>query len=135
MDIGDRRELTERVRRRCIDLGFDVVGFAPADPLEGADFYARWVALGFAGEMGYLERNLDKRADPARLVPGARSVICLGMHYYRESAETHSNTNTRGADLNRRLRSRRVLPAGWRVAVSVESAVRRSCLKGGAASG
>ena len=87
MGISDRRELTDRVRRRSIDLGFDLVGFAPADPLEGAEFYARWVALGFAGEMGYLERNLDKRADPARLVPGARSVICLGMHYYQESAE------------------------------------------------
>ncbi|MEC7843220.1 MAG: tRNA epoxyqueuosine(34) reductase QueG [Candidatus Latescibacterota bacterium] len=73
------------MRTRARELGFDLVGIAPADPLEGAEFYARWVALGFAGEMTYLQRNQDKRADPARLVPGARSVICVGMHYHQEA--------------------------------------------------
>jgi epoxyqueuosine reductase len=31
--------------------------------------------------MAWLERNVDKRADPGLLVPGARTVICLGRHY------------------------------------------------------
>ncbi len=31
--------------------------------------------------MTYMQRNRDKRANPALLVPGARSVICLGMAY------------------------------------------------------
>ncbi len=73
------------MKTRAAELGFDLVGIAPADPLEGAQFYARWVALGFAGEMAYLQRNQDKRAAPALLVPGARSVICVGMHYNQES--------------------------------------------------
>ena len=77
--------LTAAIRRRAAELGFDLVGITPAAPLAGADFYRDWVDRGFAGEMGYLERNLDKRADPASLVPGARSVICLGMHYYQET--------------------------------------------------
>jgi len=77
--------LTQRIRRRAAELGFDLVGFAPADPLAGAEFYARWVALGFAGEMDYLRRRLDKRADPARLVPGARTAICLGTNCYQET--------------------------------------------------
>jgi epoxyqueuosine reductase len=77
--------LTEQVRRKARDLGFELVGVTPAAPLKGAEFYARWVGLGFAGQMRYLARNQEKRADPAALVPGARSVICLGMGYYQEA--------------------------------------------------
>ena len=77
--------LSKKIRSKARELGFDLVGFTPADPLQGARFYARWIALGFAGEMNYLKRNLDKRADPAQMVPGARSVICLGMNYYQET--------------------------------------------------
>lgn len=78
--------LTSSIRRHAHDLGFALVGFAPADPLEGAQLYARWLALGYAGEMEYLKRHLDRRRDPRTLVPGARSVICVGMPYYQPEA-------------------------------------------------
>ena len=78
-------DLKSAIDARARQLGFDLVGFAPAEPLEGAAFYARWVALGYAGEMGYLTRNLDKRANPALMVPNARTVICLGMNYYQKT--------------------------------------------------
>ncbi|MBI2504887.1 MAG: tRNA epoxyqueuosine(34) reductase QueG [Candidatus Latescibacteria bacterium] len=87
--------LTEKVRVRAGELGFGLVGFAPADPLEGAAFYARWVALGYAGQMGYLERNNEKRADPGQLLPGARSVVCVGMQYYQESAPKNDTLSGR----------------------------------------
>jgi len=73
--------LTAQIRGKAGELGFNLFGVTPADPLAGAEFYARWVALGFAGEMDYLKRNLGKRADPRQLVPDARAVICLGMDY------------------------------------------------------
>ena len=75
--------LTEQIRHKARALGFTSVGFAPADPLKGAEFYARWVALGYAGQMDYLKRHLDKREDPRRMVPGAQTAICLGMDYYQ----------------------------------------------------
>ena len=75
--------LTEQIRHKARALGFTSVGFAPADPLKGAEFYARWVALGYAGQMDYLKRHLDKRGDPRRMVPGAQTAICLGMDYYQ----------------------------------------------------
>ena len=78
--------LTARIRQHAHDLGFALVGFAPADPLEGARFYARWLELGYAGEMEYLKRNLDRRCDPRHLVEGARSVISVGMAYYQPAA-------------------------------------------------
>jgi len=80
--------LNEQIRRKARDLGFATVGFAPADPLAGAQFYARWIAMGYAGQMHYLEKYLDKREDPRELVPGARTAICLGMDYYQPSVET-----------------------------------------------
>jgi epoxyqueuosine reductase len=72
---------TDSLRHRALQLGFSLFGVAPAAPLEAADFYARWIALGYAGQMGYLERAIDRRREPQRLLAGARSVICLGMHY------------------------------------------------------
>ncbi|MBM3277215.1 MAG: tRNA epoxyqueuosine(34) reductase QueG [Candidatus Handelsmanbacteria bacterium] len=78
--------LTEKIRAQAGELGFGLVGFAPADPLEGAAYYARWVALGYAGQMGYLERNAQKRADPRQVLPGARSVVCVGMQYFQGAA-------------------------------------------------
>jgi epoxyqueuosine reductase len=79
--------LTTQIRHKARSLGFTSVGFAPADPLEGAQFYARWVALGYAGQMHYLERHLDKREDPRQMVPGARTAICLGMDYYQPTPD------------------------------------------------
>jgi hypothetical protein len=41
--------LTERVKARAIDLGFDLVGVAPAGVAPHAQAYADWVAAGMAG--------------------------------------------------------------------------------------
>ena len=80
---GDEQaRLTASIRSRARSLGFDLFGVTPAEPLAGSDFYARWVALGYAGEMEYLQRNREKRGDPRLLVPGASSVICVGMNYH-----------------------------------------------------
>ena len=81
MGLPPRQELTQYVRAEAQRLGFDLVGITSAGPLEAAAFNAQWVAQGYAGNMAWLERNLNKRADPSLLVPGARTVICLGMHY------------------------------------------------------
>ncbi len=81
MAVSDQQIATDPLRSRARQLGFDLFGVAPAAPLQAADFYARWIALGYAGQMGYLERAIDRRREPERLMPGARSVICLGMHY------------------------------------------------------
>ncbi|MFH1571598.1 MAG: QueG-associated DUF1730 domain-containing protein, partial [Gemmatimonadota bacterium] len=83
--MGDSPSLTARLKARARHLGFDLVGVAPAAPLEGASFYARWLAMGYAGQMEYLHRRAAERADPRRLVPGARSVLCLGLHYGGET--------------------------------------------------
>jgi len=78
--------LTEKIRDKARQLGFEQVGFSPAGPLARAAFFTRWLGLGFAGQMDYLARTLDKRTAPNRLMPGARTAICLGMNYFQESS-------------------------------------------------
>jgi epoxyqueuosine reductase len=80
------QELTQRIRARARELGFDAVGIAPVGPSAHADAYARWVAEDRHGEMGYLAREdaVARRADPARVVPGVRSAVVVARNYYPE---------------------------------------------------
>jgi epoxyqueuosine reductase len=77
--VIDKETITDLAR----ECGFDLAGVAAAVPLEREmEWYRRWAAAGFAGEMKYLtDRRGEVRADPRRLLPSARSVICVGMLY------------------------------------------------------
>ncbi len=60
------------------------MGIAPAHPTPHLDAYRAWLAHGYHGEMAYMARTdrVERRADPERILPGARSVVCVGMNYY-----------------------------------------------------
>ena len=74
--------LTERIKARAIELGFDLVGIAPAGVAPHAKEYADWVAAGMMGEMAYMARDPERRSDLRRVLPNARSVIVVGLSYY-----------------------------------------------------
>jgi epoxyqueuosine reductase len=76
--------LTERVCRKARDLGFDRVGVAPARPTRYLAAYRAWLARGYHGQMGYMARpdRIERREDPTRIVPGVRSIVCVGLNYY-----------------------------------------------------
>ncbi len=64
-------------------LGFLSCGISKADFLEEeAPRLERWLKEGMHGEMQYMENHFDKRLDPRKLVPGARSVVSLLYNYY-----------------------------------------------------
>ncbi len=67
--------LAERIRALGLALGLDAVGCCEAKPTPRTEFLRSWLARGFAGEMGYLERRAPERVDPRRVLPGARSLI------------------------------------------------------------
>lgn len=73
--------LTQRLKERARDLGFDWVAVTPIGPAPHASALERWLAAGFHGEMAYMARSSVARSDPRRVEPSARSVIVLGMRY------------------------------------------------------
>ncbi|HEU5192104.1 MAG TPA: tRNA epoxyqueuosine(34) reductase QueG [Methylomirabilota bacterium] len=75
--------LTGALKARALELGFDLVAIGPAAPPEHGESFARWVEAGHAGTMGYLARRLPERLDPARVLPEARSVVCVALNYYQ----------------------------------------------------
>jgi len=75
--------LAEDIKQKAIELGFDLAGITDASPLniEHVEVFTRWLKAGFAGQMGYMHRNLEKRTNPAKLLKNAQSVICVGLNY------------------------------------------------------
>lgn len=80
-------DLSLAVKARARELGFDLVGVTSAEPSAFAEEYRDWIARGYAGEMEYLARNLQRRLDPRELLPDARSIIVVGMNYYTDAEE------------------------------------------------
>lgn len=74
--------VTGQVKDLARAAGFDLVGVAAADAPSHWDAYTTWLGRGFGGEMAYLGRNLDRRGDPRTILPGARSVLCVGALYH-----------------------------------------------------
>jgi epoxyqueuosine reductase len=70
----------EVVRARLRALGFDEVRFARVEPGFGPKLTA-WVEAGYHADMNWMERTVPKRSDPGLVLPGARSVIMLGVNY------------------------------------------------------
>ena len=79
--------MKEAIRQRARELGFDACRFTTAAAPEHAAKLATWLAAKHHGEMGWLERNAEKRIDPQKVLPGANSFIVLATSYdRRESA-------------------------------------------------
>ena len=71
------------LRRRLLALGFDEARFATI-PGPLPDPLPAWLAAGHHAEMHWMERTAAKRLDPSLVLPGARSVVMLGVNYWAE---------------------------------------------------
>lgn len=89
---GERRE---ELRRRLLALGFDDVRFAAVSPAGGVALQT-WLSDGRQGEMAWMDRTAEKRADATQVLPGARSVVVLGVNYF-SSAGGHRAGSPRWA--------------------------------------
>jgi len=70
---------TDWVIAKAKALGFDLCGVAPTQGWSELAHRDDWLARGYAGEMRYLHDS--RRADPARALPEARSVIVCALNY------------------------------------------------------
>ena len=84
----------EIVRARLRALGFDEVRFTPVGAGFGPGLRA-WLDAGYHADMNWMERTVEKRADPTLVLPGARSVIMLGVNYLPPAEERERDEGRR----------------------------------------
>lgn len=75
--------ILQQIKTKARELGFLDCGISKADFLaEEEPRLTNWLRKEMHGEMGYMERNLDKRLDPRLLFENARSVISVLLNYF-----------------------------------------------------
>src|SRR4051812_42756661 len=92
--MGFKTELLTRAQA----LGFNVCRIACAAPPAHAREFEQWLSEGRAGEMTWLERNKERRVDPQKVLPCARSVIVLGMNYFQGEPNDQRMQKQSGAE-------------------------------------
>ncbi len=91
-------ELTRRLKAEALSLGFTMAGVVDARPARRLTAYQRWIEEAMHGEMGYLARpdRVIRRQDPGVILPGIRSIVCVGLDY-----STHAPPEAAMADTSR----------------------------------
>jgi len=80
--------MTNFIKQKALEIGFDACGIAKAEALEeDAAFMKSWLGAGMHADMHYLERNFEKRTNPQILVPGSKSVVVVLLNYYPEKMQ------------------------------------------------
>jgi epoxyqueuosine reductase len=81
----NKQKYTQLIKQKAKELGFEEIGISKAEFLEEeAPRLENWLNQNMHGEMSYLANHFDKRLDPTKLVPGAKSVISLSYNYYTD---------------------------------------------------
>ena len=80
-------ELATQLKARALELGFIACGVARAGPSQTASRLEQWLANDFHAGMAWMNQAeaVEKRGDIRKLLPGARSVVCLAMLYRTEA--------------------------------------------------
>jgi epoxyqueuosine reductase len=71
------------IRRLAQKQGFDMCRFAKADPAPHAAEYLTWLKAGRHGKMEWLNREPERRTNPARVLIGAKTVLVLATNYFQ----------------------------------------------------
>ncbi len=131
------RVFREEARR----AGFARIGFARAEEPPRFDRFLSWIESGGHAGMDYLERTGSVRANPAQLLPGARSVVCLAATHdarpfassdgskiarYAAGPDYHGTLRQQALALAQAARDRLDFPCGFRVCVDSTPIAERS---------
>jgi len=77
----DHAAIKARIRELGRELGFADIGVARAEPGAAVDRLRAWLAAGMHGEMDYMARHLELRAQPQQLQAGTITVISAAIDY------------------------------------------------------
>ncbi|MET4692716.1 epoxyqueuosine reductase [Endozoicomonas sp. NE40] len=85
----DFAQLAEQIRQWGRELGFQAIGISEGKvPEQDQQHFKEWLAMGFNGDLDYMERNQDLRFNPESLHPGMTRIISARMDYLPADTET-----------------------------------------------
>ena len=73
--------LRDQIRAWAVELGFSLVGFAPAVPPPGFPHYLNWLQNGHHAGMAYMQRQAPARELPDSILPDVATVIVTALNY------------------------------------------------------
>jgi epoxyqueuosine reductase len=74
--------IQDTIKNKTSELGFIKTGFAKAIVLENeAEKLRKWLELGYAADMNWIERGFEKRKDVKLVLENAKTVISLAYIY------------------------------------------------------
>jgi epoxyqueuosine reductase len=80
---NSRLELKQRLLSFAREIGFDSCRIAACGSAPHVHEFRNWLDEGGHGEMSYMERGEEKRCDPQKVLPGARSIVVLALNYFQ----------------------------------------------------
>ena len=80
--MNGRRQSAAVLQRWALEAGFDRAGVAVLEPSAQGAHLRRWLERGEHASMEWMARRIEIREDPSRLLPGARSALCVALQYH-----------------------------------------------------
>lgn len=103
----------QRLKAQALGLGFDLAGIARLGPVTTHAAFADWLAQGYHGEMDYLQRGAELRADTTRPEPGMRSAVVVALDYGGKQPDGPVARYARGDDYHRLMWDRLGALLAW----------------------
>ena len=72
----------------ALEAGFDLAGVAALEPSERGEAFRRWLDRGDHASMAYMARRVELRLEPAAVLEGARSALCVALRYAPHADES-----------------------------------------------
>lgn len=94
--MTDLHSLKNAIKDKSIALGFSDCRFTSAAPPEALhkEAFEIWLQHGMQGEMKWIERGAEKRLNPQKILPGAKSAVVLAINYFDDSPLQNQNSTS-----------------------------------------
>jgi len=103
----DCNQLAIDIKNWATDLGFQETAITDVDLNTYKSYVDKWIENGFHGKMDYMARNIEKRCNPEKLIPGTIRIITVRMDYAKEIDNSFSKLyETEKAYISRYARGR-----------------------------
>ncbi len=89
------QDFESQLMEKAHELGFQSLGIAPIDGPTLLPQLESWLDAGRHGDMAWMARDPARRADPRKVLEGARSLVTCTLNYYTDHPQTNDPTRGR----------------------------------------